>query len=137
MLDISPAAAAPFINEHIFQNKISSFNDDYYCKIESLEINDEEIKIYIDMHGNSSLGKIQNPNESLLIIRTQSEEERNINFLYSNFVYEDPYNGYKGYLCYENILNDNEKSFIEGKLYFKFGENGYSDEYLIDIDKIK
>jgi hypothetical protein len=96
---------------------VSRYNNNYYCNVEAYEYIGNEIRIYIDMKGDISLGSIQNPRSSKLI---EINTKKNIPLKNAKFTFEDSNRGYIGYLAY----NFNE--LVPGNYYFTFGDSGYT-----------
>ena len=68
---IQPANDAEMVVSNIYANCIfgisSRYNEHYYCNITHVKLNDaDEIHVGFDMHGDSSLGKCQDPKTSSL-----------------------------------------------------------------------
>jgi len=111
----SPASLPPNYIYLQFNDKTSKYNDDYYCDVVAFEMNETEVKIHIIMKSNNTLGQIQDPKSSKLLV-----ESGRLNFKNAEFTKADPNSGYEGYLSYHY----NPK--LVGNYFFTFGQFGYS-----------
>lgn len=107
-------------------NLQSKYNDDYYCNIEFIKVNSDSIHIGIDMHGNMSLGKCQDPKTSRLFFRNQDNEQIKMDLIDSELTRNCNKYGYTGVL---KFAFKGEK----GEYIFKFGKTGFTDA-IFEID---
>ncbi|CAF1304611.1 unnamed protein product [Rotaria sp. Silwood1] len=122
------------ISSDELEEKISRFDENYFCTIEKILLWPDKIRIYIDERGDNSLGGIQHPRHSTIAYL----EENSTNFYGhntttvcdSNFSIADEKAQYLGYLDFViNISFD----CIGKVLYFQYGHSGYSMTKLFHI----
>ena len=95
--------------------KVSRFNNDYFCNVGNHYIGESYVKVEFDVHGNMSLGPLQNPLDSKLV--SGSETASVIDHYYE---IEDATSTYKGVLVFKFSTADIKD------LYFTYGSSGYS-----------
>lgn len=95
--------------------KVSRFNNDYFCNVRNHYIGESYVKVEFDVHGNMSLGPLQNPLDSKLV--SGSETASVIDHYYE---IEDATSTYKGVLVFKFSTADFKD------LYFTYGSSGYS-----------
>lgn len=123
---IQPANDAQMVVSNIYANCTfglsSRYNENYYCNITHVKINDaDEIHVGIDMHGDSSLGKCQDPKTSSLSIYDEDSDQKvKLEFKDCKLTRDDKVYGFTGTLIYKCKAR-------KGKFYFKFGKSGYTD----------
>lgn len=94
---------------------VSRYNNDYFCNVRNHYIGESYVKVEFDVHGNMSLGPLQNPLDSKLV--SGSETASVIDHYYE---IEDATSTYKGVLVFKFSTADFKD------LYFTYGSSGYS-----------
>jgi len=107
-----------------FNDKISRYNANYFCKVTKIVFSPNSLTLHIDERGNNTLGAIQNPRASKLTSDTVS-----FPLLRSEFTIADSKRQYLGYLIY-----DTSKLQKGMKVYFEYGESGYSKIHLFTFN---
>ncbi|CAF1443721.1 unnamed protein product [Rotaria sp. Silwood1] len=119
------------MGKDLFQ-RISSFNNEYYCIIEKIEFYSGIIRIYIDERGDNSLGPIQNPMSSALSILNKSSLSKTKNPIDGKFSINDESRQYLGYLDFPLDNSFLTSQYIIG---FQYGGFGYSTAKLFRFDQ--
>jgi hypothetical protein len=115
---------------------ISRYNDNYFCTIEKVSLWPNRIRVYIDEHGDNSLGPIQDPVDSIIAflgdqIPVYNRPVGGIKVDHSKFSIADEKSEYLGYLDFPySISFDN----IGKNLVFQYGISSYANAILFRID---
>ncbi|CAF3132514.1 unnamed protein product [Rotaria sp. Silwood2] len=124
------------ISSNELEDKISRFDENYFCTIEKILLWPNKIRIYIDERGDYSFGSIQHPTYSTIGFLEQNSFQFNKynrkKVSNSEFSIEDEKSQYLGYLDFSiNISFD----CIEKVLCFQYGCSGYSITKLFHIEQ--
>ena len=119
------------------KERISRFDENYFCTVEKVQIWPDRVRIYIDERGDNSLGQIQDPLGSIIRIgrkdapkspyfRAGRKPQR------GEFLIADPSSQYRGYLEFSVTIS---REFMNKSLLFEFGQSGYEEIVLLTLDE--
>ncbi|CAF3219203.1 unnamed protein product [Rotaria sp. Silwood2] len=118
------------------QERISRYNENYFCTIEKVFISPTKIRVYIDERGDESLGNIQDPTHSIIALVENNfpiySRPIGIRTNHSKFSIADERSEYLGYLDFPYSISLNS---IGKNLIFQYGIAGYTSAILFHIDR--